>query len=733
MWSRLPKTKLVVALLASLAMLGVMACGGAEDEPVPAAAPAPAPLAPAPSAPAPAPAVAPAPAAGETMGPTLASTYADGFVKFDVPVTTPTSFNEAPWCAELVKQGKIPAVDDRLGDPLVLPPSDGIGKYGGTWRRLYLYVGDHGMNGDSDRLNVYDGNGMVIMPHLGKSTVMSPDGRSVTITLRKGHRWSDGEPFTADNWEWTFRNILENKEITPVFPSWLVSPATKNPPKFEKLDDVTIRYTWDDPYHSMAESSLTGARWSGRGGGVWWSPSHYLKNFHKDFVDAATLDKMVKDGQQESWVTLIKSKFDGYNSVDTPQTAAWKVADDQKGSEWIYERNCFYNAVDTAGNQLPYIDRQHSTLVESLDVAALKHAAGEIDLQSRHSMLQKIPLYMENQDKGGYHLTLWPEIAPTDAPIMFNQSYGLAQDGKLDDKADQYIAGLMKDRRFRMAMAYATDFEEIQQTMFQGMGVIRGYTPSRGTLYSCEECHEPEFQTMALKAKLEKANELLDELGLKKDADGKRLRADNGEPLVLHWEVREGFVTYTLPVTEVAIRNWAKVGVGGTFLVARTGASTIMQNEGYMFVDTTGGAHNPWQNCGPIIPCANWSFNFPQFGRYYFNSGTQGINVDRSEMLNPEGKNQLLRLQQILDEGKQYTMTDPKRIALGKEVFQIHTSEVFSVPTVGETPMFKGVFPTNNNLKNVPAKAVCCQSFWMDGPRPSLYFFDNATPLMPGQ
>jgi len=60
--------------------------------------------------------------------------------------------------------------------------------------------------------------------------------------------------------------------------------------------------------------------------------------------------------------------------------------------------------VDPAGNQLPYIDRVVLTLAENLEVINLRAIAGEYDFQARHLDLAKVPVFIENQAKGGYKL-----------------------------------------------------------------------------------------------------------------------------------------------------------------------------------------------------------------------------------------------------------------------------------------------------------------------------------------
>ena len=119
-----------------------------------------------------------------------------------------------------------------------------------------------------------------------------------------------------------------------------------------------------------------------------------MKQFHACCVDKADLDKMVSDAGVDNWVELLKLRKNAYQNPDLPGLAAWKTSDPSEGEEWILERNPYYPAVDTAGNQLPYIDRIHLTLVEDLETAGLRAANGDIDFQGRHMTLAKLPLYL---------------------------------------------------------------------------------------------------------------------------------------------------------------------------------------------------------------------------------------------------------------------------------------------------------------------------------------------------
>ncbi len=112
----------------------------------------------------------------------------EGF-RFHYTGPFPTTFSEAPELAKMVEEGKLPPIIDRLPEePLVVPPIERIGQYGGTWKR--------GFTGPIDRQNIdrimhdhmvyYDLDGHTLMPHIAKGWDMSEDGTTFTFHLRKG-------------------------------------------------------------------------------------------------------------------------------------------------------------------------------------------------------------------------------------------------------------------------------------------------------------------------------------------------------------------------------------------------------------------------------------------------------------------------------------------------------------------------------------------------------------------
>ena len=717
---------LVIPILAML-VVGILACGGADeeeksDEAMKAAAPKEA-------APTAAPAAKTAPTAApkteapkETMAEaTVAGTYDSGMVKYTVPVTMPSSFNEAPSLAAKVQAGELPPVEDRLPkDPFVVPPVS-IGKYGGTWNRLYTWAGDHSYVG-ADALIAWDGDGQSWIPRLAKNVEFSNGGRTLTITLREDHKFSDGDPFDAEDFKWTWEALQLNEEFTPVLSSQWKSPITKNAPTFEVVDNKTVQYTWDDPNYALVDRGLGSGLFSNRLRGL-YSASHYLKQFHPDHADKAKLDAAITEAGVENWVELMTLKVNHYQNVDLPVLNAWKTIDPSEGEEWIQERNPYFYAVDTAGNQLPYIDKIHSVLVEDLDTVALRAANGDVSFQGRHMTLAKVPLYRQNAEQANTEMVFWECPCPSDAAININQSYN----------ADPLIGELLRTRDFRKALSLGLNRNEIKETFFLGMGQTRAYVPEPGSIYYPGD----EYLQLNAERDVAMANELLDGITLskavdpdgkgikEKGADGIRLRPDNGEPLLLHTVTLGAYAVDYGPVAEMALRQWMEIGITGTNTETRDAARNIQNNEEYMFVWETGGGQSPWVYPYWTIPWHQAFRSGVEVGRWYDTGGESGDAPDDPKYANPEGEFPLKKLIELYDTGKTFPIGSPERIEIGKEVYRIHANEVITLSTVGSTPLMKGTFVKKKNFMGVPENTVNGTGLHNQGPRPETYWIDE--------
>ncbi len=612
----------------------------------------------------------------------------------------PKAFKEAPALAEQVKAGKLPAVDKRLPEPsqlFVVKPLKEIGKYGGNWRRAFTGPADH-ENGNrivsADKILTFDYTGSKIMPSLARDWKVSDDGKTTTIYLRKGAKWSDGKPLTADDFMFWYNDIYLNKNIVPT-PFFEFQIDGKDG-KMRKVDDYTVAFDFPEPYaffvYQLAGSTGIGAGLATRGAFQNWggayAPAHYLKQFLPKYSSEEAVNKKAKELGFDNWVSLLKMKYSWALNPELPVMTPWKTVSPINSPTWSMERNPYFWGVDTAGNQLPYIDRITMTLAENTEVANLRAIAGEYDIQERHMHLSKLPVFLENQQKGNYKVHLDPGLNGSDVAIHLGNSY----------TADPEISKLLKNKDFRHALALGIDRDQLNEAFWLGVGTAGSVAPSPDTIYSPGAEYNKKWGVLDLK----QANELLDKVGLtKKDADGYRQRTDGKGRLRLEMVTIGGqFVPYT-QVGEMIKQQWKKIGIDVDIkeLERNLAFTRDNSNENQMLT---------WANDG-----SEMLFLFPRhalpvdaaeahmgmaFAKWYASKGAAGTKPDDPEMIKAFD---LFRAA--------FGMKEEDRIKAGKEIWKIIVEQTWSIGTVGQSPAFMGVRLVKNNMGNVPERQTNAQ------------------------
>jgi len=603
------------------------------------------------------------------------------------PALIPKSFKEAPQLAELVKAGKLPPVQERIGqDPLVVKPLREIGKYGGTWRRAFTGPFDTS-NGhrvaQNDKLLYYDYTGTKIVPNIARAWEVSPDGKVTTLLLRRGMRWSDGQPFTADDFVFWYQDVYNNKDLVPT-PLTVMTIGGK-PIAIEKIDAATIRFVSPEPYYALPTvlASVWGighhARW-GRSALGGFAPAHYLKQFHPKYVSKEDLAKKVAELNFDGWVTMFKNRNDACRNVDLPVVTPWKTTSPLTTPTWVLERNPYSVWVDTDGNQLPYIDRIRMTLGESLEVINLRAIAGEFDSQARHIDISKLPVLLENQQKGGYRVYLDPSDQGADVGLFCNQTY----------EKDAEIAKWLGTREFRIALSHGIDRAQINETFLLGLGQTGSAAPGERTLYF----PGPEYKTLHTAYNVKKANEMLDKLGLtKKDAEGYRLRADGKGRLRLALTTYLGFLPFT-KIAEMMAEQWKKIGIRGEVQEMERGAATtrVQNNEHQIYFETQWGADNIYGHFPFVFPADAGSPMGPLYGLWYSSTGTKG-------------KTPPARMRELMDKYRRsFGVKDQERTRMAKDVWKIALDELWMIPLVSNSPASQGVRVIKTNMGNIPER-----------------------------
>jgi peptide/nickel transport system substrate-binding protein len=597
-----------------------------------------------------------------------------------------SKYQEAPMLAELSKAGKLPPVDQRVSqNPIVVKPIEEVGQYGGTWRRAWKGPADFHAYG---RLN-YDpilrwprNPKDAILPGLAEKWEFSPDGKSMTLYFRKGLKWSDGQPWTVDDIIFWWEDIEQNKDLTSApHAEWVVNGK---PMTLKKIDDTTIQYNFDGPNGLVLRMlAFHGNQWPlnfERFGA--FAPAHYLKQFHPKYNTA------VKDFKD------FNAKADDLNP-ERPAMTPWPVSQYKAGdAKLVASRNPYYWKVDEKGQQLPYIDTIELSLVENNDAVAAKALSCEIDMQFRSMDLKKFPLFKENEQKCSYRVFKWTSASGTNLALWPNQSYA----------DDTVLRDIFQNKDFRIALSYAIDRKKINSIAYLDQGVIRSEMVVPDSAF-----YVPEVENLYTDFDVKKAAESLDKAGLKMGPDGKvRLRPD-GKPLEVTIETeRTGAEVDAL---QLIVENWNAVGIKTALKTMNRDAfwPRATGNQVQISVWSTDRGLEPFVDPIYIFPFDERSWMAPAYGTYYKTAGAQGIK--------PTGK---LAEAQALFEQFKATLDPAKQIELGKQMIKMSVEEVWTLQTVGMSPV-----PTivKNNFRNVPEKYTQDWIFMSPGNLDPCHFF----------
>ena len=540
------KKYLAILGLLAVAMLAAMACAAEEEADAPTPPPAATAMAAATALPA-ATAMPAAKAATAVAGaapqkprevvaatPTppsvaIAGQAVVGMHNYYIELPMPTSFGESPIWAEKVAKGDLPPIEQRLpAEPQIIKTFEGIGEYGGTWRRAFTSPRD-GQNYDRishDWPMLTDIDTVTPRPHVVDQWDIVDD-LVFTYHLREGIRWSDGEPLTTADFKFAHEEISYNDEINPGRGKRL--SYTEFSPLFEVLDEYTYRYTFDQPTPVWTDSMIDfwGFTLHGRVGHPPYAPTHFVKQYHMDFGDQDWILSQSEDAGFSSWGSWFNEMNDSLRNVGMPTIAAWDLTSPITDPLYEFYRNPYYYEIDEAGNQLPYIDRISMTLTEDSEVLNLKAIAGEFDFQARHIQPDKLPVLLQNADKGGYTVDV---VASTAGGwgFSFNQTW----------QGDAEVEKWMRNRDFRIATSLSFDRAEINEVVYLGLAANQAVVPHPAVPFYLG----PEYDHKNATYDVDRANEILDSIGLdKKDSNGMRLRTDGGGVLQIEVSYVEGY------------------------------------------------------------------------------------------------------------------------------------------------------------------------------------------------
>jgi len=469
--------------------------------------------------------------------PTEAETETEVEPTEEVAEEPASKYSEAPMLAERVAAGELPPVEERLPlEPLVVEPFGEIGQYGGELITRLNGPTDWGdiWHATIPHLLWFDKDVQEVIPDLAKGYEYNDDYTVLTIYLREGLKWSDGDPFDAEDlviwWEDYRMHPSFNPDLVPP-PEWAPGDA---PMEVVKVDDYTVEYHFAAPY-PMALNVITS--WNGMAG-RFFLPAHKIKELHLDYNPDA--DEAAKAYGYETWEEAV----DGFANLMWPGSDAngylptlgmWRQSE-ITSTEIVFERNPYYFAVDPQGNQLPYIDTVRAEIVPDNEVYAVNTIQGKYDFGKVPG--DKIELIKANEGEGNYVVKLWSGDIVSNPAYAFNQNH-----------PDENLRQVFQDRRFRQAMSVAINRDEINDLVFDGYGA-----PTQATVNRSASFYDPRWGESFAEYDPDLANQLLDEMGLdQRNNDGWRLRPDG--------QVLEFVINANDRASELVRDYWRAVGV----------------------------------------------------------------------------------------------------------------------------------------------------------------------------
>lgn len=432
------------------------------------------------------------------------------------------TFTDNPLFADDVKAGKLPAVADRLPqDPLIVLPYDSCGTYGGTIEGTSRAP----TSGTSDILSwrqavlvrIAD-DLKTVVPNVARSWKWNDDYTSITLELRKGHKWSDGKPFTADDVVFFFEDIIQNKDLSPnTTTEWGVNPHAK------AIDETHVQLSFDAPNPGLLTYMATSGSYFST-----FAPRHFFEKFMPKYNPKANDD--AKAAGFDDWIKWFQSYYQKWHDDGTVSAAALEVPTLEAHvveltpdtQQRLFKANPYYFKVDSSGQQLPYIDRVHERFLTA-DLQVLAILNGEIDFKAQGNELENFPTLKDGEAKGHYKVLMPEGAIGTD--FAFNITH-----------ADPKLRAVYGDLRFREAVSMAINRDEMNQVMYFGLGTPSQALPADLTFST------PEDAAYMTEYNLDKANALLDEMGMKKGGDGMRTFPD-GSPFTILWQYSSQFAT----------------------------------------------------------------------------------------------------------------------------------------------------------------------------------------------
>ena len=589
------------------------------------------------------------------------------------------AYSEAPSLAKKVAAGKLPPVEERLPfNPRKLNFKNlglKIGKYGGSIRMLMARAKD------ARQMSVY-GYSRLVGYH-PKTFELEADilesfeveeGRRFTFELRRGHRWSDGQPLTSEDFRYWWEDVANNKALSPVGPPKIMT-INGELPIFEVINRYKFRYTWKRPNPDFLPRLASASPL------YIYRPAHYMRQFHEKYTDRDILKKTVKKSKQRNWAALHNKMDNLYrnDNVNLPVLQPWVSISKPSASRLIFKRNPFFHRVDPEGKQLPYADSFIFTIANNKLIPA-KTGTGEVDLQARYLRFDDYTFLKKGEERSPYSTRLWKTAKGAHLALFPNLNVN-----------NPILRKLIRDVRFRRALSLSVHRHEINQVIYYGLAI-----GGNNSVLPESPLYRPTYRNKWANFDLQKANQLLDDIGLvQRDSSGIRLMPD-GSPLHLIIETA-GESTEQTDVLELVRDSWLKIGIK---IFSKPSQRNVFRNRifsGETAMSIWSGVENGLitadSSPAEFVPTSQQSLQWPKWGQYHETNGKAGEK--------PTGEH-IIHLLELYQRWKN-TAAQKEKSKIWQKILEIHSDQIYSIGLVAAVLQPVVV---SSQLKNVPLSAI---------------------------
>ena len=596
-------------------------------------------------------------------------------------------YQEAPVLAALVAAGELPPVEERLpAEPAVRAPLEQIGTYGGTINVLNitnLPWGDMGEMPERATYLLQWSDEGTITGNLAAGFEFSADKGSFTLQLREGAKWSDGHPFTADDFVFMFEGMHWNENVS----TW---PQFEPVKRVIKVDDLTVRFESDAPYPLIALKMTT---WNGSDW-VSYHPRHYLEKWHINHNPKA--EEVAKEEGFDTWWEALYAHYwwAPLTDIDKPTLQPW-VLTETTTERKVFERNPYYWKVDTAGNQLPYIDGVVAAIVDK-EVYQLKVISGETDVAYVQTSFEDFSLYKENEARGDYRVIPVPGIYGSEVMFGLNQN-----------DPDPAMRALFQDLRFRRALSLAINRAEINDIVYYGLLVAR-----QATILPSASFFEEEWAQANAEYDPGAANGLLDEMGLTaRVGDGFRVGED-GKAVLLLVEYSTGELVDPTTTLEQVKEYWEAIGLQVLLKpLERTLMIQRQQSADHGIIvsplSDTSEIASMMERAAHFLPpgnTASWAYDWGTWLRAdrEIRLGSKTLaDFEGGVMPGEEPPAQIKELATWVEGRERLDIGSPEYLELSRKVYAFHADNLYMIGTVGMAPT---LYIAKNSIGNVPTE-----------------------------